>query len=214
MEGPTTGLWHMTVRCELALRADGTHLGQLWWSYVGIRVEPPPWEGDTGLRHMLVGELSFSDALLARDVEGRTGRPIANASDGLLEWQSTPSGWLLRARIRDDVHGTFETMGAVRELGAVPAQTTRMWLLDSLGFDAAAGNRFVPIPVDFQDVPLGGGTAWGVRDGAVTFNHREPGGELAHAEYMGAFYAATDVVRSMTLPEAPHGVVLNRSWAH
>lgn len=200
--GEQAGIYHTTVVCE-AWSFDGVAVdGPLVWGFVGIRVEPPPFDDGSATAHYLLDVLSFEPADLLARVAGAGVH--ASEGTGSLAWRD---GDVLHTILDDVDHGHYEAVLPVKEKGAKVDGVTRLWMLH--GEDGA----YRPASLDLVDA--GGGAHWVVATPAAAFAHTDTQDHAPLPAGTGnvAALAYTGFDRTLRLGPAPD-VVLAENWAH
>lgn len=187
-EGTTMGNWHATVLCE-GWTLDGVEKPDLLLGYVGMKVEPPPFDdaSEPASHHYLVTVIATNDDdLLARLQEAGYAAIRATA-----EKMVAPDG-TVRVQMFTDGNGEYDSLFRPKEMGAMEATRIRIWYQstpDGHGVhghepsgerpDRAAG-EFRPIALDLVST---GGTHIAA-EGQGYFSHS---GTAHHAPLPGAY---------------------------
>ena len=165
--GPQSGIYHAAFRCGGFL-LDGEEQGPLSGGYVGIRVEPPPFDTGGAARHYLVITFSTDHAAL-NQLLNDAGYHVPSAS--VVVEQVGP---LFHSVLDDAEHGVYEAHFQPVEAGAKWEGTLRLWLQLGAeqghhgGLAAQAHDAIRPVALDLTDA---GGTHLHARDASAVFSH-------------------------------------------
>lgn len=162
--GRMAGNYHASIVCESYVLDGKAADGPLRLGFVGIKVEPPPFDVPTADGSSIVAEYlsvlwSVNDeALLDRYVDA--GIHATKGATILAD----PEGPFLHTLLDDADHGVYESYIRYREVGEKPAGVVRVWLLP---MHPAEDGKYHPIPIDMLDTPARHLTS----DGFGTFSH-------------------------------------------
>jgi hypothetical protein len=196
---PSWGIYHASVRCA-SYALDGKEGKDLFYGFVAIRVEPPPFDDGTAKIHYLAMMISASNP----DVQEALHAAGFHASKG--SGVAETVGSTFHQVLRDEHHGDFESRFVSKEAGPMPPGPVRLWMLTK-GDDG----KFHPRSLDWTNE----GGAHIVAEGVGTISHT---GTNDHAPLPGVAANANGLAyagyaRTITLGPAPD-VALDKQWEH
>ena len=212
--GGLAGIYHATFLCK-TYDLDGQAGSDLMMGFVGVRVEPPPFDPGGADKQYLVsvftaGNEDVHHALMDMGFELHTGK-------GIIE----PLGAFLHQQLDDEMHGVYDTRFVPKDVGPAKGGVTRLWLIvGSEHHDHAAaaapgnggGSFYHPIAIDMANT---GGEHLVAEQGEAAFTHLRtddhgvvPGaaGNVAAQAWMG-------FDRVLTMGPMPD-VMLEQTWEH
>lgn len=200
-EGNTMGNWHVTVMCA-ATTVDGRAVQDHVFGYVGMRVEPPPFDtGEPVERHYLITVIASNDAAVREELHHHGFHAVDVAGHVGIQ-----DNGLFHNVLDTDGHGVYESYFRPTEAGAMPG-SYRLWFQKENG-----DGTFSPVALDVHNT---GGTRLRAEGFYGTFTHLEtedhaplPG---AAGECPGVGY--TGFGRVITVGPAPN-VTLDEAYIH
>jgi hypothetical protein len=223
-EGRATGIWHISTICE-SYSVNGDDRGAFEGGWVGVRVEPPPWD-DSGIEHQFfLPDISFKDGQIVQDLQDGLLMHTSRMVDGRLDWVGPAA---IHQVMDDEDHGVFQSHVTMREYGTMEVERMRMWVYADLtgnfnhGHDHAAEGAESPghVPHGFQPVAIdfintGQADQWVHVDGGGflshtrTDHHGETGGAAGNVG--GIAWEGFD----RTIRVGPSAnLVYNNTWLH
>lgn len=200
-DGNTMGNWHVTMMCA-ASRLDGRDLPGHVFGYVGMRVEPPPFDtGPAMERHYLVTVVASNDAGL-RDLLHHRGFHATDATGHVGEAE----GGLMHNILDTADHGVYESYWSPEPAGVMPS-SYRLWFQKE-----NKDGTFSPVALDVRNE---GGARQRAQGFYGTFTHLET---QDHAPLPGAggecpAVAYTGFARTIVPGPAPN-VTLEEAYIH
>lgn len=169
--GPQSGIYHAAFRCQSFL-LDGEEQGPLSGGFVGIRVEPPPFDtGPAALKHYLVVTFATdNDAVNA--ALGTAGLDLGTSAVTL-----DTVGPFFHSVLDEADHGVYESHFQPVEAGAKEDGIVRIWLQHGAEHHAAEGDLEAmahdapgihPRALDLVDT---GGEHFTAQDATAVFSH-------------------------------------------
>lgn len=169
-DGNTMGNWHVTMLCASS-SLDGRDLPGHVFGYVGMRVQPPPFDNGTPVdRHYLITVIATNDKEF-RELLHHRGFHATDAT-GHVGLQDTG---LFHNILETADHGTYEAYFRPEPAGGMPA-TYRLWFQKDNG-----DGTFSPVALDVHNT---GGSRLRAADFYGTFTHT---GTDDHAPLPGAY---------------------------
>ncbi len=130
---PAAGHWHVTIRCEDVLAG-----------FVGVRIEPPPWDNSGITAQFLATSLTLPNGPLLQMVAGHAQPTM------LAEGRLTFDGTYLHALHHDSVHGRYETYGLVEHRQNEPPKTIRLWMMVDAYNPTSGQLQYSPAAIDLM----------------------------------------------------------------
>lgn len=155
-KGNTWGNWHVTTMCE-GWTYDGKPLAGHVFGFVGARVEAPPFDDGSAVRHYLITVLASSDHGLHEALHAAGFH--ASLTKGTIEYQV---GDVFHHVLDTEDHGVYESLYRTVGQGEAPQGITRLWFQQE-----NPDKTYSPIALDLQ-----------VRGG--THKWAEPNGYFSH----------------------------------
>lgn len=200
-EGNTMGNWHVTMMCASSA-LDGRDLPGHVFGYVGMRIEPPPF--DTGApadRHYLITVVASNDAAF-RELLHHRGFHATDATGHIGERE----GGMMHNILDTADHGVYESYWRPEAAGDMPA-SYRLWFQKEND-----DGTFSPVALDVRN---DGGARQRAQGFYGTFTHLET---QDHAPLPGAggecpAVAYTGFARTIVPGPAPN-VTLEEAYIH
>jgi hypothetical protein len=211
VEGPTTGMWHMTLQCA-SYTWKGEERSNFVLGWIGVLVQPPPWDAaPPAARQFFVGDLSVGDPDVRAALHEGAGLHASQLVEARAEWLAPD---LLHTLVDDADHGRFETHARMRMETRTDASLTRLWFYlhtgEAPGPDGKPEPHFRPVSLDLEDA----GIAVHTVEGLGRFTHTRT---QAHA-WPGAFDNVGGLLwegfdRAVRAGPSPD-IAFNRTWVH
>ncbi|HEV8361633.1 MAG TPA: hypothetical protein VGR28_14385 [Candidatus Thermoplasmatota archaeon] len=201
MGGGIAGIYHATWQCATHTM-DGEDGGAILGGFVGLRVEPPPFDSGGAARHYFVTVLSSGDHHLLEHLE-QNGFAHVGDAQGVVEWL----GPVFHQVLDDAMHGRYEVHFVAHEAGPKDDGVTRLWMLFE-GDDA----DYHPRSLDLLDT---GGVHYYAEQGNGPFTHTntDDHAPLPAAAGNVAGLAFEGFARTVTVGPAPP-VALDQTFEH
>jgi hypothetical protein len=164
--GPVSGIYHAAFTCA-SFALDGEEQGPLSGGFVGIRVEPPPFDTGGAQRHYLVVTFATDNAQVNEAIKA-AGLHVADAAVTVERL-----GPLFHTVLDDVEHGVYEVHYEPIEAGPKWEGTVRIWIQLGAGhhgeFQSQAHDEVIrPVALDLVDA---GGVHLHARDASAVFSH-------------------------------------------
>lgn len=236
-----TGIWHISVYCEeysLTMPGDSAkkmtashdheqvgeddHHGELWWGWVGVRIDPPPWD-ESGIEHQFfIPDLSFLDRKIVMTLQEHLLLHASLMLEGKIDWVGPAA---IHQVMDDEDHGVFQTHADMEEYKDFDIERMRFWMYVDMsgnfnhgghGHDESEdgeGPHYMPVAIDL--VNHGGGKHYTAVDGTAFLshtrtNHHGPAGGAA-GNTGAVLFEGFD--RTLTIGPMPD-VHLEDTWLH
>jgi hypothetical protein len=199
-DGNSMGNWHVAVTCG-SDAFNGRDLAEHVFGYVGMRVEPPPFdEGPPADRHYLVTVISSNDGAV-REALHHAGFHATDATG----WAVVRDDGVFHSILDTDGHGVYESYFMPMPGGDMPGRF-RLW------FQMENGNgTFSPVALDVENT--GGERLRADPYGTFTHLETEDHAPLPGAGGESPQVAYTGFSRTMTLGPRP-SVYLEEAYVH